>query len=223
MKAALRDFPRTASRSRIGRAGEGAWKKFAQQGGRIFVIPADGGEPRQLAAAHGYAGSPVWSPDGRQILFAARARELPFLRYNWFVTPVEQDQPVATNAAEMLNGLGYQVPMPSQWLSSNEVVFALGRKDGSNLYRVGIDPRTAKVRGPLQQLTFGGGIEDAPSVSADGLIAMSDLVWDSNIWSLPVEANSARVTGDLCGSPIRCCPRLVPRFPPMAEKWHTCG
>ena len=71
----------------------GRLEEFAQQGGRIFVIPADGGEPRQLAAANGYAGSPVWSPDGRQILFAARARKLPFLRYNWFVTPVEQDDP----------------------------------------------------------------------------------------------------------------------------------
>ena len=48
---------------------------------------------------------------------------------------------------------------------------------------------------------------------ADGLIAMSDLVWDSNIWSLPVEANSARVTGD----PVRLTDSLLPETRPAVS------
>jgi dipeptidyl aminopeptidase/acylaminoacyl peptidase len=37
----------------------------------IFVIPADGGSPRQVTSGDFQHGTPVWSPDGRSILFSA--------------------------------------------------------------------------------------------------------------------------------------------------------
>src|SRR5438876_807266 len=38
-------------------------------GGRIFVVPANGGEPVELARGFATAKYPIWSPDGRSILF----------------------------------------------------------------------------------------------------------------------------------------------------------
>jgi dipeptidyl aminopeptidase/acylaminoacyl peptidase len=40
----------------------------------IFVIPADGGSPRQVTAGDFQHGTPVWSADGRSILFSANRK-----------------------------------------------------------------------------------------------------------------------------------------------------
>ncbi len=40
----------------------------------IFVVPADGGTPRQITSGDWDAGSPSWTPDGRTLVFAAGPR-----------------------------------------------------------------------------------------------------------------------------------------------------
>jgi acylaminoacyl-peptidase len=53
---------------------------------QIFVLPADGGAPRQLTwAARNHDGRLSWSPDGARLLFSANAEE------NWEYEPVESD------------------------------------------------------------------------------------------------------------------------------------
>ena len=39
---------------------------------QLYVIAADGGEPRRLTDLDGGVGDPVWSPDGTRVLFSAR-------------------------------------------------------------------------------------------------------------------------------------------------------
>ena len=53
---------------------------------QIFVVPADGGTPRQLTyQARNHDGRLSWSPDGRRLIFAANAEE------GWEYDPVESD------------------------------------------------------------------------------------------------------------------------------------
>ena len=40
----------------------------------IFLVPADGGSPRQVTAGAYQHGAPIWDPDGRSILFSANRR-----------------------------------------------------------------------------------------------------------------------------------------------------
>jgi serine/threonine protein kinase len=176
----------------------GRFEEYSRQGGRIFVVPAAGGEPRQLAPEVVEAASPIWSPDGRTLLFVGRWMTDADRRFTWFLTSLTGNHPVATNAAKVLQRpdrvLG--IPAPSQWLPANQIVFADRRADGANLYRMGIDADKGRVSGQPQQLTFGGGVEDSPSVAGNGLIAMADLTRNLDLWSLPIDARTARVTGE---------------------------
>lgn len=53
---------------------------------QIFVLPADGGTPRQLTyQARNHDGRLSWSPDGRRLVFSANAED------NWEYDPVESD------------------------------------------------------------------------------------------------------------------------------------
>lgn len=52
-------------------------KRLGKGKPQIWVLPANGGEARQVTFAKYGAGNPTWSPDGSKILFTARTGDLP--------------------------------------------------------------------------------------------------------------------------------------------------
>jgi Tol biopolymer transport system component len=58
---------------------DGKWIAFTaeeSEGGRIFKVPSDGGTPERLTNEVSY--NPVWSPDGRMIVYAAPLQGITF-------------------------------------------------------------------------------------------------------------------------------------------------
>ena len=62
----------------------------------------------------------------------------------------------------------------------------------------------------METSTFGGGVENAPSLSSNGTAALADLTWNLDLWSLPIDTRSARVKGE----PVRLTESLNAEISP---------
>ncbi len=83
---------------------DGAWIAYGvaePTGGRLYVAPAGGGPATLVASGFYRAQSPVWSPDGRHLLFwAQRNRDAPpENNIDWYVAEVPGGAPVPMGGA----------------------------------------------------------------------------------------------------------------------------
>jgi Tol biopolymer transport system component len=177
---------------------------------RIYIVPVAGGTPRQLRADFAAAAFPVWTPDGKHLLFLGnRDEKLPANEnIDWWVTPLDTGPAVKTGAleaarAEKLSSSFQAVPsalVPSGWEPGGEaIVFSARYRDSTNLWRIGISPDTWKVNEPPKRLTWGLTLEEMPSV-ASVLSGVTQVVFASvaenvDIYSLPIEATRGKAIG----------------------------
>ena len=186
------------------------WSPAAPGAGRILVVSADGGPPRQLQPEFDAARLPVWAPDGKRILFLGqRDAKRPFEQnYDWWLAPVEGGAAVKTRAYDALLkhfrvSWGGDPPTftPAAWVSEpDRVIFAGATGATSNLWQIRLSSRAGQVAGAPQQLTFGTAQEVQPSAvrgpSGQMRIAFAGLAQDSNVWGLGFNANEDKVPGE---------------------------
>ncbi len=78
---------------------------------QIYLLPMQGGEARPLTEIPKSAGSPVWSPDGKQIAFTSTTKSEDFEKKKDGKEDEEKsDVRVITKAAYRMNGAGYAEP-----------------------------------------------------------------------------------------------------------------
>src|SRR5688572_29520065 len=66
---------------------------------KLHVVPANGGASRQLDVGLPWAVGPVWSPDGRRILFVGNKDPIGASPpYDWWTAPGEGGEPVNIQA-----------------------------------------------------------------------------------------------------------------------------
>jgi Tol biopolymer transport system component/predicted Ser/Thr protein kinase len=154
----------------------------------MFLVPADGGSPRPFQPDFGVpdlpgSTGPIWSPDGRHLLFKGSRLTAP-READWWVAPVGGGPAAATGAAAVLPPDGVQVPCA--WFGPH-LLFARGSTvEGVNLYRVRIGA-DFRVSGPPEALTSGLGITHLASVSADGHLVLPRWTGIAQLWSLDPE------------------------------------
>jgi Tol biopolymer transport system component len=179
---------------------------------RIHVVPSAGGQPRRLRSDFAAAAHPIWSPDGTHLLFLGnRDEKLPMEdSIDWWVTPLDSGPAIKTGALAATRQAKLTGPLqvypwavftPSWQPQGDSLVFSAYSGDTTNLWRIGISPETWKVTGPPQRLTSGTMIERNPSTAfgPGGVVrlAFANLTQNLAIWSLPIEPNQGRVTGEL--------------------------
>jgi eukaryotic-like serine/threonine-protein kinase len=180
---------------------------------RIYVVSLDGGQPRQLQPEFDTAYLPLWSPDGKHLLYAGVERpQGPTLGvHDWWVAPVQGGRAIPTGALAQLQKYGV---FPHQrdagvWLGNRLVFSATGKGEdasrvaiySASLWQIRLSPKTWQMQGSPQQLTSGTGVEAEPSVAAlsdsGQLLALSVTSSNADIWGLPVDANQGKVLGEM--------------------------
>jgi len=154
-------------------AARGYWPRFSPDGtriafqggdGKLYVVPAFGGEPRTVATDVDYARDPIWTPDGRHLLVLTGDEARGF---DWRVLPAAGGRSASTGAARVFRrfGLGTRnyPPIPGDWVG-NALVFSAGKRGTttSNIWWLRLPPETLRVAGEPVQITSGPGPDTFP-------------------------------------------------------------
>jgi eukaryotic-like serine/threonine-protein kinase len=165
----------------------------------MYLVSPKGGEPRRILdgflfnfIVHG--ASPVWSPDGKNLLFSGRRTDDP-KSWDWWVAAVDGGEPVRTHAIKNL-GLTTIVKFPVEW-AGNSVYYVSGTTiEGVNLFRAPFDPKDRTIRGPADAITNGPGMKIFPTVMADGRIFYTDMTVAMNAWSVAGRTDEGAVSAE---------------------------
>jgi serine/threonine protein kinase len=186
---------------------DGKWIAYgvAEQGaGGIYVVPAAGGPAVPVASGFYLTQAPVWSPDGRDLLFwGQRDRDAPpENNVDWYLVAVPGGSPRRTEARRTLLPEGFLafqgLPPPDAWVGAgNRVLFHGYVGDSSNIWQVSMSADDGHVSGPPRRVTSGTTDEAAASVTADGRMVFVSRMMRSDIWSLRIDADQGTVEGPL--------------------------
>ncbi len=202
---------------------DGNWLAYSPQLGgscfgtrdvcKIFIVHPDGGEPRQLRPDFAAAMDPVWSPDGTHLLFlgtpGVNTKEEE--GFDWYVTALDSGPAIKTGALRATRNAKLSasvspsnavprwiLPSPAWQVPGDALVFSAQSGDSTNLWRIGISPKTWKVTGSPQRLTSGAAKEEVPSIASAPRgavrVAFASLNDNPAIWSLPINA-AGKATG----------------------------
>jgi Tol biopolymer transport system component len=179
---------------------------FTRRAAKIYLVPATGGAPRELEIDVPWAISPVWSPDGKRLLFLGNNDPTGSIvaTGDWWSVPVEGGRAVKSGAVEAFGKAGLHFfsgitagPLPAAWLDGgNRILFSSFLGDSENLWEVSMSHGVWRISSAPRRLTSGTH-ESQPSVTAADRIAFSTANTNTGVWSLPLQANEGRVTGEL--------------------------
>ena len=162
---------------------------------KVIIVPSVGGAPRSLADAFYTATFRAWSPDGKSLLIVGSKQM--GNEIDWWVVPLDGGPAIQTGVAEVLRKSNRNPRgLPLDWLGG--YVFY---SDG-NLWRIPLSPATGKVTGEPERLTTGSDQEVSGRAVAlappknEWRIVFASTQSAVNLWSLPMDPNSATVLGE---------------------------
>ncbi len=167
---------------------------------RMYLVSPQGGIPQPFqpefvpALTYLPGASPVWSPDGKYILFYGQ-KGSDNSTSDWYVAPLDGGPPFRTGAKANLS-LPEVWSYPTAWVD-NFIYYATGTTiEGVNLFRAAIQPTTWQVPGKPERLTSGGGMQIQPSVAQNGRMLYANFGASMNIWSLAAQPSQGTVSGE---------------------------
>jgi len=178
---------------------------------RMYRVAANGGSPEPFVPGWGVvrppaSTGPIFSPDGRLVLFYGAPLDDPRRQRDWWVAPTDGGEPWSSGANENLPELDI-VQFPSVWLEGKLLVLAGTTIEGINLYRARIS-EDGRISGPAEPLTAGPGMSWLPTVSASGRIALARFNWVIHLWEIELDPE----TGRPVGPPHRITRDASPKF-----------
>ena len=154
--------------------------------GRTYLIPAQGGDSHLVQPDFADSRYPVWSPDGRNILFLGTrdASLSPSTASDWWVVPQGVGQAVPTGALGLIRQQGLRLHgCPPFWVKGH-VIFSALLADSTNLWEIALSGSDWQAQGPVIRMTSGTAEEASPHMSRDGRFVFSKTEAKSNIYQL---------------------------------------
>jgi serine/threonine protein kinase len=156
--------------------------------GRIYWLNLAEGAPVQLATRFADARNPIWSSDGRHILFTGcPGREGPFPGCSdWWVTDTQGSAPRTTGAGAILNARRIK---PSDVLGGwygDTVLFSAQHDSGVQLWEFEVSQKDLIAKGEPKSLTSGAVLEHVSSASLaeNNIIAFNQLAPAMHTWRI---------------------------------------
>ncbi len=167
---------------------------FSDASGHLALLRLADHSMRELPENFFNSYSPKWSPDGKEILFSGKAAQGDEIE--WWVTSPAGGTPVNTGLVSALRQGGFSDVFAQAWLPGDEIVFAGKRGDQITLWRFQLTPdRRGMADQPVRATNDDSG--DFGAAYAAGRLVFERSKGSPNLWSLPVDVNQARVTGEL--------------------------
>jgi serine/threonine protein kinase len=170
--------------------------------GKAFFVPSFGGAPTAVQPGFASVLYPIWSPDGKYLLFlgARSLKDIPGDAFDWWIAPWNGGPAIRTEAFDLFRRQRLvegrpSLVAPADW-AGDHIFFSAKSDDVTNLWRLSFSPSTRKAIGLPQRLTSGTSLEVKPSVLSGDRIVFASLTQNLNIWSLPIEAERGRVIGE---------------------------
>ena len=165
--------------------------------GKVYIVPATGGKPVQVQPGFADARYPIWTPDGKHILFqgARSAQEEP----DWWVTGIgseiqANDKAIKTGAFAVLRRKGISAYMGPGGFRGEQIVLSATESgagmmiNARSIYQMPISTRSWKAADRLERLTVGTGLDAEPFPSTGGRVVFASLRFSNSIWLLPFDA-----------------------------------
>ncbi len=157
--------------------------------GKVFVVSFTTGKPTEIITGFADARYPIWTPDGKHILF--QGLDLPNGKPDWWVAPAgengpSQEKPVKTGAFDDFQREGLSVHMGPGGFRDNWVFFSANAGNTRSIYKVQISTRDWKVDQAPQRLTFGTALEIQPFPGPDSQLTFVSLNFSVGVWSVPI-------------------------------------
>lgn len=168
--------------SRASYSPDGKW--IAGIGGRdrdIFIMPASGGTPGEIAPHPAHEESPFWTADGKNVIFLSNRSG----SFGLWSVPVSDGR--EAGPAKLIRG-DFGQSVRAVGLAPNGSFIYTTVVDGSDIYSATIDPSTGRGTGtPVLVSDRRPGGNGMPSLSADGKrIAFIRTVPRGNEWTLTI-------------------------------------
>jgi serine/threonine protein kinase/Tol biopolymer transport system component len=163
---------------------------------KVFLLPASGGEPQQFRPEFLTASFPVWSPDGKYMMFMGlRDREQG--NNDWWVAPLEGGEAVKTGTIDIFLRHGFSAA-PRRWTPDNTVLFTSQKDNGEtcDVWRIPLEPGSWKTQDRPERVTSGTGFVTRVASLPDGRLVFADTRSSINLWSLPLNGEKGKVTGE---------------------------
>jgi Tol biopolymer transport system component/predicted Ser/Thr protein kinase len=159
---------------------------------KVFIVPAAGGQARQIQPTAKTAIAAAWSPDSTRLLIDA-SFELGGGVTEWWVAPLE-GAAIKINLDTLIQR-GLRARPAIGWMPGNRIVFPAISGDTRNHWIVTVSSRDWQIDGAPERLTAGAGIEGPASVSmAAGTprLAFSNVVQNIDLWSVPLSQDGTQ-------------------------------